>query len=165
MQVDVGIGIDIPLETIGTVDFDINLHNLMFYALTITILIENLYQLIKPFFRKKIKVKDITEEISNDVNNYENNNYNHSSAPIIVEKELDYKHAIIPPLIGIILACSFYPITYFSFMPFQPAWKFLEIIFTAIIFGRIANAGHSASTRIQELSLSLIGRIIGVKKW
>ena len=137
------IGVNIPWEN---VDFDINLHNLMFYALTLTILIENLYQLIKPFFKKKIKQKELNGQG-------------------IVEKEVDYKHAIIPPIIGVIIALTFYPTTYFSFMPFSVAWKGLEVIYTAIIFGRLANAGHGAADRIQELGLSLIGRIIGIKRY
>jgi len=148
---NVGFGVDIPIES---VDLDLNLHNLIFYALTVTILIENLYQLVKPFFKKKLKTKDLVEM-----------NGGNAIVPSIIEKEIDYKHAIIPPIIGVIIALTLFPITYFTFMPFKPFWVGLEVIFTALIFGRIANAGHSASDRIQELSLSLIGRIIGVKKW
>ena len=140
-------GIDILPEVFDSVTFDINLHNLMFYALTFALLIENLYQLIKPFFKKTLKHYELNGEE-------------------IQKEEIDYKHAIIPPVIGLVITSTFYPTwTYFSFMPFKPHWKFLELIYTAIIFGRIANAGHSASHRVNELALSLIGRIIGIKKY
>ena len=136
---------DMVQDTVS--EIDLNLHNLMFYALTITILIENMYQLIKPFFKKKIKKKELDGDTK------------------IVEKEVDYRNAAVPPIIGIIVALTLYPVSYFTYMPFSPAWVGLEIIYTAIIFGRVANASHSAFDKIQELSLSLIGRIIGIKRY
>jgi len=143
------VSVEVPWGDMGQIvsDIDLNLHNLMFYALTLTILIENLYQLTKPFFKKKIKTKELDNTHG------------------IAEKETDYKNAVVPPIIGIIVALTIFPTTYFSFMPFQPAWVGLEIIYTAIIFGRVANMGHSAFDKIQELGLSLIGRIIGIKRY
>ena len=71
----------------------------------------------------------------------------------------DWRHTAFPPIIGIILAASFYPVTYFTFMPFAPAVPFLDTYYTGILAGRVANGGHAAYDRFGELFQSWAGRV------
>lgn len=74
-------------------------------------------------------------------------------------EDKNWKHTTYPAIIGIFVATTFYPFSYFTWMPFQPYWGFLSIIYTGLICGRAANGGHSAYDKFGELFQSWVGRI------
>ena len=133
-------------------DVDINLYNLLWYSLTMSVLTVNTYQLLKPLFKKKLKIIDL--EFAQGPDQYDR----------MVEREVDFIHLLIPTGIGFLVGFSF-PITYFDLMPFQSYWVGLDRFYTGIIFGGISNGAYTNYNMIKELGLSLVGRIIGIKRY
>jgi len=146
-----GIGVDIPFEMFESASFDVTMHNLLWFALTMSILTVNLYQLLKPLIKKKIKTHEIQFGIDGQNDQ-------------MIEKELDFKHLFVPLVIAMVVGFTF-PVTYFNFMPFQTYNVWLDRFYTGVIFGGISNGFYTNYNMIKELGLSLIGRIIGIKRY
>lgn len=151
MQVDVGIGIDIPLETMTSTDIDLTIYSLLWYAFTISTITINLYNLIKPLVKRKLKTYDL--EFGYD-----------DKSDRIVEKEVAYINLWMPLVICLIVVHTISE-NYFTYMPFRTYWLWLDRIYSGVIFGSIANGLFTSYNMIKELGLSLVGRIIGIKRY
>ena len=110
---------------------DLTLRNVSLFLFTLMALTESAYALKKATHRKK---KDSLHES-------------------------DWRNVYYPVLLGVLIAWSFYPVTYFSYMPFRPALPYLDVAYTGLLAGRVANGGHAAFGQFGDLFSSWAGRV------
>lgn len=70
----------------------------------------------------------------------------------------NWRNTAYPALIGIIVAATFFPTTYFTYMPFAP-YGYLSVVYTGLLAGRVANGGHAAYDKFGDLFQSWVGRV------
>lgn len=105
---------------------------LTLYIMTLGIIVEAIYQKLKPFVSKEERAV------------------------------FDLKDELIPIVVGVLVVLAFYPNSIFQWMPFYPQWLWLDIFLTSLIISRGANASHETYKTFGSFIQSFIGRIRGI---
>ena len=72
---------------------------------------------------------------------------------------VNWKHELIPFFVAILLVYSFYPISFFTYMPFVPNHWTLDIIYSALIVSSISNLEYSGIKNLGSIFANMIGRV------
>ena len=72
---------------------------------------------------------------------------------------VDWKHELIPFFVAILLVYSFYPVSFFTYMPFMPNHWMLDILYTALIISSTSNAEYAGVQKLGNIVSSMIGRV------
>lgn len=111
-------------------EFDEALLYITLYVTTLGIIVEAVYQKLKPLF-------DGDKETS-----------------------IDIKDEILPLVIGVLVVLAFYPTSVFGWLPFYPQWPWLDVLLTALIISRGANLSHETYKSFGSFIEGLIGRVM-----
>lgn len=110
-------------------DFDESLLYIALYVTVLGIIVEAVYQKLKPLFDRDKETK------------------------------IDIKDEILPLVIGILAVLAFYPTSIFGWLPFFPKWPWLDVLLTALIISRGANLSHETYKTFGSFIEGLIGRV------
>lgn len=102
---------------------------LALYVTTLGIIVEAIYQKLKPLLNKG------------------------NSGTI------DIKDEFIPLIIGLLVVIAFLPHSIFGYLPFYPQWFWLDVILTSLIISRGANLSHETYRSFGGFIESMIGRV------
>ncbi len=124
----------------GYDQIDFEMYSIILFITSYSLLVENITYFWRTFTGKQPKKTIIKDD------------------GMIVEKEYNWRIPLVALITSLILAFLFVE-HYFTWMPFSPIHVGLSRVFTAILMGRIAGAGHDGIEKIIQLFLGLIGRI------
>ncbi len=122
------------------VSIDFELYSVILFVTSYGLLVENITYYWKTFTGKQPK-KEIIKDNG-----------------LITEQEYNWRIPLVALVTSLVLAFLFNE-HYFTWMPFSTIHVSLSRIFTGILMGRIASAGHDGVEKLVQLLLSLIGRI------
>ncbi len=121
---------------------DLTLRNAFLYLTTLGIITLSAYSKIKPIIKKyKIRKELNCTECQND------------------NSIIDWRNELIPFFFSIFLVYSFYPISFFTYMPFVPNHWTLDVLYSALIISSVSNVEYSGIKNLGNIFVNMIGRV------
>jgi hypothetical protein len=146
---------------------DTLIYELGLYIFILGLVVQSLYRIFDPIIdliKKSKKIEETKEEETMVQSSFDPSNrdyiYPEERQPQLTEKKkLTWKDLVFPPIIGLIVAWVFLPLTIFDFLPFQPQFPIVSYVMTALVISRISNAEHDTFKTLGQFFMGIVNRI------
>lgn len=75
------------------------------------------------------------------------------------KKKPTWKDLVVPPIIGLVIAWFFWPLTIFHYLPFEPQFPAVSYAMTVLVISRVSNAEHDSFKTIGQFFMGLVNRV------
>jgi len=148
---------------------DIFLYELGLYIFILGLVVQSLYRIFDPLIdvitgKKKEDKEEKKEELKTRAIIPEDEYLPpFPSFDRFEKKPPTWKDLIIPPILGLLVAYIFWPLTIFDYLPFQPQFPIISYIITSLVISRVANAEHDSFKTIGHFFMGVISRVYPYK--
>ena len=139
------------------------LYEMGLYIFILGLIVQSIYRIFNPiiglFYKNnKGEIEEEEEEEIQPSTNYFPGEHSFI-LPAKKKKKITWKDLIVPPILGLIIAWLFWPITIFDYLPFQPQFPIIAYIATSLVISRVANAEHDSFKTIGEFFMGIASRV------